>query len=166
MADCSAGFWAATDSADQTATSSASAATPARYGLIGEVRGSVLEMSLPAPVAVAWKSFVDHVNVAELADADYQRFAAVAIAAHAGGVGLDALGDSIIDVATKDGAPDFLAGELTMGLDIALRALTAQVAHGEAEAAAAAERSAAEQARDAALSKLSPEERMALGLAT
>jgi hypothetical protein len=121
-------------------------------------------MSLPAPVAAAWQSFADHVNVAELVESDYQRFAEVALAAHAGGVGLDVLGDSIIDVATKDGAPDFLAGELTMGLDIALRALGLEVARATAATKEATERSAAEQARDAALSKLSPEERKALGL--
>ena len=112
----------------------------------------------------SWTSFADHINVAELGESDYARFAEVAVAAHAGGVGLDALGDSIIDVATKDGAPDFLAGELTMGLDIALRALALHAAHAAAAAKSATEKTAAEQARDAALSKLSPEERKALGL--
>lgn len=121
-------------------------------------------MTLPATVAASWKTFADHVNVAELVESDYARFADVAVAAHAGGVGLDALADSIIDVATKDGAPDFLAGELTMGLDIALRALALEAARVATAAKQATERSAAEQARDAALSKLSPEERKALGL--
>lgn len=144
-------------------------------------------MTLPSEVAAAWNAFADAIDVSSMQEADYVRFTDVAVAAHAAGVGLDALQDPIIDVASKDGAPDFLGGELTMGLDIALRALAAHAASAtsgvgaaaaaaaaaaavakEAEARAAAEAAAAakaaEEARSAALSKLSPEERKALGL--
>ncbi len=121
-------------------------------------------MTLPAAVAPAWQTFADQVNVAELGEDDYRRFADVALAAHTGGVGLDALGDVIIDLASTDGAPDFLAGELTTGLDIALRALAGYARHVSAVAEEEAKRTAAEQARDAALIKLTPEERKALGL--
>ena len=121
-------------------------------------------MTIPDAVAKAWKDFADHVDVTQVSDDDYRRLANVALAAHTGGVGLDALGDAVIDLASTDGAPDFLAGELTTGLDIALRALTGYAAHTSAVAEEAAKQSAAEQARDAALTKLTPEERKALGL--
>ena len=122
-------------------------------------------MSLPAPVAAAWTAFAAGVNVGEVIDADYERLARVAVTAAANGVGLDALQDAIIDVASKDGAPDFLAGELTAGLDVALRSLRVQAETGALAAKAAEEKSAAEVARNSALSKLSDEERKALGLA-
>jgi hypothetical protein len=132
-------------------------------------------MALPPAVSQAWSAFADAVDVSSMAEADYQRFTNVALAAHANGVGLDALGDQIIDLSGRDGASEFLAGELTMGLDIALRALaasnTAKVATASsidpaaaAAAKAAAEKAAAEAARAAAMSKLSAEERAALGL--
>ena len=123
---------------------------------------------MPAAVAISWANFVDHINIGELQEADYARFTDVALAAHAHGTGLDALQDSIIDLASRDGAPEFLAGELTMGLDIALRALAAGAASSVLPAAgvdrAAREKAAAEAARTAALSKLSDEERKALGI--
>ncbi len=129
---------------------------------------SVTEVTLPAVVAISWANFADHVNIGELQEADYARFTDVALVAHANATGLDALQDSIIDLASRGGAPEYLAGELTMGLDIALRALAAGVASSALPAAAvdkaAQEKAAAETARIAALSKLSDEERKALGL--
>ncbi len=138
-------------------------------------------MALPSAVSAAWSAFADSVDVSSLMEADYERFTSVALAAHANNVALDALGDQIIDLAGRDGAPEFLAGELTMGLDIALRALrvgartavsaaaptaatSAASAAVAAAAKAAAEKAAAEAARSAAMSKLTDEERAALGL--
>ncbi len=120
-------------------------------------------MTFPAPVAAAWSTFADAVDVAAVGEGDYTRFAQLAVLAFTNGVGLDALQDPLIDLASRDGAPDFLAGELTTGLDIALRALRLH-ADGAAAVAAAAEKSAAEVARTAALGKLTDEERKALGL--
>lgn len=121
-------------------------------------------MTLPEPVAAVWAIFAEQVIVSDLAEADYARFTSVALAAHANAVGLDALQDAIIDVASRDGAPEYLAGELTMGLDIALRALSAQSAKLSGNDAEAEAQRTAEEARGAALSKLSAEERTALGL--
>jgi hypothetical protein len=133
-------------------------------------------MALPPAVSKAWSAFADAIDVSSMVEADYVHFTAVALAAHASGVGLDALGDQIIDLSSRDGASEFLAGELTMGLDIALRALGASApvaakATGSAvdpaaaaAAKAAAEKAAAAAARSAALSKLSADERAALGL--
>ncbi len=132
-------------------------------------------MALPPAVSVAWSAFADAVDVSSMVEADYQRFTAVTLAAHANGVGLDALGDQIIDLSGRDGASEFLAGELTMGLDIALRALagfapakTTATPMADpaavASARAAAEKAAAEAARTAAMSKLTDDERAALGL--
>lgn len=137
-------------------------------------------MALPSPVSDAWSAFADAVDVASLTEADYDRFTNVALAAHANAVTLDALGDQIIDLAGRDGASEYLAGELTMGLDIALRALrirataaasaaptaatSAASAAVAAAAKAAAEKAAAEAARSAAMSKLTDDERAALGL--
>jgi hypothetical protein len=133
-------------------------------------------MALPSAVSKAWSAFADAIDVSSMVEADYVRFTAVALAAHAGGVGLDALEDQIIDLSGRDGASEFLAGELTMGLDIALRALAASGRAAAsatspavdpavaAAAKAAAEKAAADAARSAALSKLSAEERAALGL--
>ena len=125
-------------------------------------------MTMPAAVAISWANFADHINIAEMQEADYARFTDVALAACAHSVGLDALQDSIIDLASRDGAPEFLAGELTMGLDIALRALAASAASSVLPAVSvdrvAQEKATAEAARTAALSKLSDEERKALGI--
>ena len=120
-------------------------------------------MTLPDPVAASWSAFADAVDVAAVGEGDYNRFAQFAVHAFTNGVGLDALQDSLIDLASRDGAPDFLAGELTTGLDVALRALSQHV-NGAGALAAAAEKSAAEVARTAALGKLSDDERKALGL--
>lgn len=123
---------------------------------------------MPAAVAISWANFADHVNIDELQEVDYVRFTDVALVAHAHGTGLDALQDSIIDLAGRDGAPEFLAGELTMGLDIALRALAAgassSVLLADGVDKAARDKAATEAARTAALSKLSDEERKALGI--
>lgn len=123
---------------------------------------------MPAAVAISWANFADHVNIGELQEVDYVRFTDVALVAHAQGTGLDALQDSIIDLAGRDGAPEFLAGELTMGLDIALRALAAgassSVLLADGVDKAARDKAATEAARTAALSKLSDEERKALGI--
>ena len=123
---------------------------------------------MPAAVAISWANFADHVNIDELQEVDYVRFTDVALVAHAHGTSLDALQDSIIDLAGRDGAPEFLAGELTMGLDIALRALAAgassSVLLADGVDKAARDKAATEAARTAALSKLSDEERKALGI--
>lgn len=149
-------------------------------------------MALPSAVSVAWSAFADAVDVSSLAEPDYERFTNVALVAHANSVGLDLLGDQIIDLAGREGASEYLAGELTMGLDIALRALhshdnshtsshtsshtnasttaapraatSAATAAAAAVAKAAAEKAAAEAARGAAMAKLTAEERAALGL--
>lgn len=132
-------------------------------------------MTLPAPVAAAWSSFASAVNVAAMADADYNHLAGFVVALHDAGLGLAAAEESILEVGGRHGAPEFLAGELMAGVDVGLRALGAKARAGAVATKAAAEAAAAAKAaeeaaataakaKDAALSKLSDEEKKALGL--
>jgi hypothetical protein len=128
-------------------------------------------MTLPAEVSASWSAFADAVDVASLQDSDYARLAHFVVALDKVGLVLSDAEEGILDVGGRDGAPEFLAGELMTGVDIGLRSLAASrtaVADAAADAARAAakaaEEAAAAAAKTAALSKLSDEEKKALGL--
>jgi hypothetical protein len=140
-------------------------------------------MTLPAAVATAWSTFANAVDVTALHEADYTHLAQFAVALDAAGLAMTAAEEQILEVGGREGAPEFLAGELMAGVDVGVRAVAAyKAAAGSAgsaapaanaaaaKAAEAAEAKAAEAAKAAeskaaALSKLSPEEKKALGLA-
>jgi hypothetical protein len=122
-------------------------------------------MSLPAAVAAAWSTFADAVDVTALHDADYTHLAQFAVALDAAGLAMTAAEEQILEVGGREGAPEFLAGELMAGVDVGVRAIAAHKAAAGAAAAAATEAAKAAESKAAALSKLSPEEKKALGLA-
>jgi hypothetical protein len=140
-------------------------------------------MTLPDSVATAWNAFAHAVDVSSLQEADYANLALVAVALESSGLSMIAIEEPILEVGGRNGAPEFLAGELMAGVDVGVRAVAAHKAGVSAaaakEAAAAAEAAkvaeeaarAAEaaakaaEAKSAALSKLSDEEKKALGLA-
>lgn len=132
-------------------------------------------MSLPESVTAAWNAFANAVDVTSLQEADYARLAQVCVALDTAGLPMTALEEQILEVGGGDGAPEFLAGELMAGVDVGTRAVAAhkaaasdaaaKAAAAAAEAAKAAEEAAkAAEAKNAALSKLSDEEKKALGL--
>ncbi len=140
-------------------------------------------MTLPDSVAAAWNAFAKAVDVTSLHEADYANLAQVAVALDAAGLPMTAIEEQILEVGGRSGAPEFLAGELMAGVDVGVRAVAAHRAGASAAAAkvaaeAAAAAKAAEEAakaaeeaakaaetKNAALSKLSDEEKKALGLA-
>ncbi len=143
-------------------------------------------MTLPAPVAAAWSAFANAVDVTALHEVDYSRLAQFAVALNAAGLPMTSAEEQILEVGGREGAPEFLAGELMAGVDVGVRAVaaykaaagaaasTANAASAASEAAAkaakaaevkAAEAAKAAESKAAALSKLSPEEKKALGLA-
>ena len=128
-------------------------------------------MTLPAPVEAAWSTFATGVNVASLQDADYGHLAQFVLALGGAGLGLSDAEEHVLEVGGREGAPEFLAGELMAGVDVGLRVLAASkkapAGSGPAGSAPAASAPAAKAAdsKAAALSKLSPEEKKALGLA-
>jgi hypothetical protein len=139
------------------------------------VPGSLSRMSLPAPVAAAWSTFASAVDVSALNDADYAHLAQFVVALEAAGLSVSAAEEQILEVGGRAGAPEFLAGELMAGVDVGLRSIAghkasvAAAAKGASDAAAAAAKAAEEAAKAAeskaaALSKLSDEEKKALGL--
>jgi hypothetical protein len=121
-------------------------------------------MSLPAPVAAAWSTFASTVNVSALNDADYAHLAQFVVALEAAGLSVSAAEEQILDVGGRAGAPEFLAGELMAGVDVGLRSIAAHKAGATAAAKAAEEAAKAAESKAAALSKLSDEEKKALGL--
>jgi hypothetical protein len=137
-------------------------------------------MTLPAAVAAAWSTFAKAVDVTALHETDYAHLAQFAVALHAAGLPMTAVEEQILEVGGREGAPEFLAGELMAGVDVGVRAVaaykatavtaapaadTAAVKAAEAAKAKAAEAAKAAESKAAALSKLSPEEKKALGLA-
>jgi hypothetical protein len=136
-------------------------------------------MTLPAAVAAAWSTFENAVDVTALDEADYTHLAQFAVALDAAGLPMTAAEEQILEVGGREGAPEFLAGELMAGVDVGVRAVAAYRATAAAAPAAssevtkaadaakakAAEAAKAAESKAAALSKLSPEEKKALGLA-
>jgi colicin import membrane protein len=139
-------------------------------------------MTLPAAVATAWSTFANAVDVTALHEADYTHLAQFAMALNAAGLPMTAAEEQILEVGGREGAPEFLAGELMAGVDVGVRAVAAYKATAAASAGApavdaaaakaaeaakakAAEAAKAAESKAAALSKLSPEEKKALGLA-
>lgn len=133
-------------------------------------------MTLPDSVAAAWNAFAKAVDVASLHEADYANLAQVAVALDTAGLPMTAIEEQILEVGGRSGAPEFLAGELMAGVDVGVRAVAAHRAGASAAAAKAAveataaaqaaeEAAKAAEAKSAALSKLSDEEKKALGLA-
>lgn len=148
-------------------------------------------MTLPDSVGATWNAFAHAVDVTALHEADYARLAQVCVALDAAGLAMSAVEEQILEVGGRNGAPEFLAGELMAGVDVGTRAVAAHKAAAGAaanQAAAAAEEAAtkaaaeaanaaqeaanaaqeaakAAEAKTAALSKLSDEEKKALGLA-
>ncbi len=133
-------------------------------------------MELPATVTAAWSTFAKFSPWDAMDDIQWTVYSGfVAVCADAG-LGYPELEEFLIENASVDGAPDFLAGELAAGLEVGTRVLkmrpaapaAAAVAAETPEAKAAREAAEAakiaEEARLAAMAKLSPEERKALGL--
>jgi hypothetical protein len=128
-------------------------------------------MTLPAAVAAAWSTFAKAVDVTALHEADYNHLAQFAVALDAAGLPMTAAEEQILEVGGRDGAPEFLAGELMAGVDVGVRAIAAHKAAANAATAAATEAAKAAteaakaaESKAAALSKLSDEEKKALGL--
>jgi hypothetical protein len=128
-------------------------------------------MTLPVAVAAAWSTFADAVDVTALHEADYNHLAQFAVALDAAGLPMTAAEEQILEVGGRAGAPEFLAGELMAGVDVGVRAIaahkavaTAATAASAAATAAASEAAKAAESKAAALSKLSDEEKKALGL--
>ena len=163
-------------------------------------------MTLPDSVGATWNAFAHAVDVTALHEADYARLAQVCVALDAAGLAMSAVEEQILEVGGRNGAPEFLAGELMAGVDVGTRAVGAAVTQAAAAADEAATKAAAEaakatqeaakaaqeaatkaaaeaanaaqeaanaaqeaakaaEAKTAALSKLSDEEKKALGLA-
>jgi hypothetical protein len=105
--------------------------------------------AVPESVAKAWEAFASIVDVTSVQDGDWDRLASVVVALYEADLGYPAIEDGLIDLSNREGAPEFLSGELVAGIDVGLKVLS----KGDAE-----------RKRAAALAKLSPEERAALGL--
>jgi hypothetical protein len=137
-------------------------------------------MELPAPVTAAWSTFAKFSPWDAMDDIQWTVYSGFVAACADAGLGYADLEEFLIENASVDGAPDFLAGELAAGLEVGTRVLkmrpapvapaeptpAAPVESPEAKAAREAADAAkvAEAARLAAMAKLSPEERKALGL--
>ena len=80
-------------------------------------------MSTPE-IANAWSKFADTVDIAGMTDADWDHLAAYVIALDQVGLGLSAAEENVLEVGGRDGAPEFLAGELMAGVDVGLRVLS------------------------------------------
>jgi hypothetical protein len=133
-------------------------------------------MELPATVTAAWSTFAKFSPWDAMDDIQWTVYSGFVAACADAGLGYADLEEFLIENASVDGAPDFLAGELAAGLEVGTRVLKMRpaapaapavaVETPEAKAAREAAEAAkiAEEARLAAMAKLSPEERKALGL--
>ena len=89
--------------------------------------GSVAFADMSTPeVALAWSTFAETVDVTGMSDADWDHLAAYVAALDKAGLALSAAEDNLIDVGSRDGAPEFLTGELMAGVDVGLRVLAHQ----------------------------------------
>jgi hypothetical protein len=100
-------------------------------------------------VQAAWDRFAAFAPWSSMGDAAWGAFTEFVIACNDKDLGFTDVEGLLIDGTAVDGVSDFLAGELAAGLEVGLRILEGQ---GKAKA------------KEAALAKLSPEERAALGL--
>ncbi len=138
-------------------------------------------MELPAPVTAAWSTFAKFSPWDAMDDIQWMVYSGFVAACADANLGYADLEEFLIENVSIDGAPDFLAGELAAGLEVGTRVLkmrpaapapaapsvaAAPVETGEAKAAREAAEAAkvAGEARLAAMAKLTPEERKALGL--
>jgi phage tail protein X len=136
-------------------------------------------MELPAPVTAAWSTFAKFSPWDAMDDIQWTVYSGFVAACADANLGYADLEEFLIENVSIDGAPDFLAGELAAGLEVGTRVLkmraaapapapvaAAPVETPEAKAAREAAEAAklAEETRLAAMAKLSPEERKALGL--
>ena len=141
-------------------------------------------MELPASVTSAWSTFAKFSPWDAMDDVQWTVYTGFVAACADANLGYADLEEFLIENVSVDGAPDFLAGELAAGLEVGTRILkvrpivaapaaaattapaAAPVETAEAKAAREAAEAAkvAEAARHAAMAKLSPEERKALGL--
>jgi hypothetical protein len=127
-------------------------------------------MSLPENVTTAWATFAKFSPWDAMGDIEWAAYTNFVMACHEAKIGYPEVEELLIEGSGVDGAPEFLAGELAAGLEVGLRVLKKvpvveaedPQAKAKQEAADAAKAAAAK--RDAAMAKLSPEERKALGL--
>lgn len=137
-------------------------------------------MELPATVTAAWSTFAKFSPWDAMDDIQWTVYSGFVAACADAGLGYADLEEFLIENASVDGAPDFLAGELAAGLEVGTRVLkmrpaalptpvaapadAAETPEAKAAREAAEAAKLAEEARLAAMAKLSPEERKALGL--
>jgi hypothetical protein len=124
-------------------------------------------MSLPPTVMTAWNAFAHYSPFASMGDKEWAAYTNFVVACHGAGLGYADVEELLLEGTGVDGAPDFISGELAAGLEVGLRVLAHLPAEDPAAKALREKQEAARVAaasRDAAMAKLSPEERKALGL--